>query len=249
MVTHKHHFGDIRHSDGKIFVSYSNRKRKDGTPFVYEIWLTPESFEKRRHRGRVYNNRPDIKNKRQSIFKERCKDPQYAALHRKIKKNWRNKPETKIKVDEWRREYLSRSDVQDRIKKRMFKYNREPSVKERLNKRRKHRRDTDPQYALKERVRSRIRIALKSARTSKSQKTIDLIGCSYSFLKEHLENQFRDGMAWDRPYSFHIDHVRPISSFDLNDSDQLKAACHWTNLQPLYPEENLRKGTKILTTK
>lgn len=248
MVKHRHHFGDIRDSDGKIFVSYNNRKRKDGTPFVYEIWLTPESFEKRRHKGRIYNNRPDIKNKRQSRFKEKCKDPKYEAFYRKIKKNWRNKPETKIKVNEWRKEYLSRQDVQERIKKRMFKYNREPSVKERLNKRRKHRRNTDPQYALKERVRCRIRIALKNARTSKSQKTMDLIGCSYSFLREYLENQFREGMAWDKPNSFHIDHIIPISSFNLNDPEQLKAACHYTNLQPLYPEENLRKGFKILTT-
>lgn len=249
MTKDKHHFGDIRDYDGKIFVSYSNRKRKDGTPFVYELWITKESFEKRRQKSHAYNNRPDIKNKRQSRFKEKCKNPEYVAARRKNKKEWLSKPEIKIKVDEWRRGYLSKPEVQERIKKRMFKYNREPHVKEKLNKRRKHRRDTDPQYALKERVRSRIRIALKNARTSKSQKTMDLIGCSYSFLREYLENQFRDGMAWDKPYSFHIDHIRPISSFDLNDLDQLKAACHYTNLQPLYPKENLSKGTKILTTK
>ena len=86
MTKDKHHFGDIRDSDGKVFVSYSNRKRKDGTPFVYEMWLTPEAFEKRRQKNIAYNNRPDIKNKRQSSFKERCKDPDYVALHRKIKK-------------------------------------------------------------------------------------------------------------------------------------------------------------------
>lgn len=82
----RHHFGDIRDSDGKIFVSYSNRKRKDGTPFVYEIWLTPESFDKRRQGGRDYNNRPDVKNKRKHNLREKCKDPQYVELQRKIKK-------------------------------------------------------------------------------------------------------------------------------------------------------------------
>jgi hypothetical protein len=249
MVTHKHHFGDIRNSDGKVFVSYSNRKRKDGTPFVYEMWITPEAFEKRRQRGRDYNNRPDIKDKRQSRLKEKCKNPEYVAARQKSKKEWLDRPEIKIRVNQWRKEYLSKPEVQDRIKKRMFKYNREPCVKERLNKKRKHRRDTDPQYSLKEKVRSRIRIALKNACVIKSEKTTELIGCSYSFLKEYLESQFRCGMAWDKPYSFHIDHILPISSFNLNDPEQLKAACHWSNLQPLYPEENLRKGAKILTTK
>lgn len=163
----------------------------------------------------------------------------------KLKKKWRNKPETKIKVNQWRREYLSKPDVQDLIKKRMFKYNRDPSTKERINKKRKYRRRADPQYALKERVRSRIRMALKDAHIVKSHKTVDLIGCSYCFFKEHLENQFKDGMSWDRPNSFHIDHIRPLASFDLTDPEQQKAACHYTNLQPLYPEENLRKGARI----
>jgi hypothetical protein len=85
-------------------------------------------------------------------------------------------------------------------------------------------------------------MAIKRAGLAKKDKTEELIGCSYSFLRGHVEKQFRDGMTWDDPSSFHIDHIRPICSFDLTDPEQLKAAFHWSNVQPLTPEENLRKG-------
>lgn len=43
---------------------------------------------------------------------------------------------------------------------------------------------------------------------------------------------------------WHIDHIRPLDSFDLGDFSQLKEACHYTNLQPLWQNENLKKGSK-----
>ena len=89
-------------------------------------------------------------------------------------------------------------------------------------------------------------MALKNYKVKKSLKTIDLISCSYGFLRKHIESQFREGMCWNKKYSFHIDHILPLASFDLTDPKQLKAACHWTNLQPLYPEENMSKGSKVV---
>jgi hypothetical protein len=53
-------------------------------------------------------------------------------------------------------------------------------------------------------------------------------------------------MAWNKPKSFHIDHIRPLCSFDLSNPEQLRAACHWTNLQPLYPHENIAKAGKFI---
>jgi hypothetical protein len=244
----RNHFGDVRESDGKIFVNYRKKQRKDGTPYLYGHWVTPEVFEKRKLKNRIYNNKPDVKSKRQKIAKEKRKDPKYRLLRREGKKRWLDKPETKAKVDQWRKEYLERPDVKKRIKERMYKYRHDPEVKKRDNKRRKTRRDNDPQYALKERVRSRVRIAIKKAGAEKSTTTKELIGCSYAFLREYLEKQFREGMSWSVPNSFHIDHIKPLISFNLTDPEQLKEACHYTNLQPLYPVENLKKSDKILTT-
>ena len=74
------------------------------------------------------------------------------------------------------------------------------------------------------------------------------LGCSIAELKEHLERQFADGMTWGNwgRDGWHIDHVRPLASFDLEDPEQVKAACHFTNLQPLWSKDNIRKGNMLV---
>jgi hypothetical protein len=74
----------------------------------------------------------------------------------------------------------------------------------------------------------------------------DIIGCSPEFLKEYLENQFAEGMSWDNhgQYSWHIDHIIPLSSAKTD--EEIYKLCHYTNLQPLWAEDNLRKSNKIL---
>lgn len=81
----------------------------------------------------------------------------------------------------------------------------------------------------------------------KSGSAVSDLGCSVHELKDHLESQFKEGMTWDNlgVGGWHIDHIVPLSSFDLTDREQLLEACHYTNLQPLWAEENLRKGNKI----
>jgi hypothetical protein len=73
------------------------------------------------------------------------------------------------------------------------------------------------------------------------------LGCSIAELKLHLERQFDENMTWENwgPY-WHIDHVKPLASFDLTDRVQFLQAVHWSNLQPLEKIENLRKGKRIL---
>ena len=123
-------------------------------------------------------------------------------------------------------------------------YRRRPDFKEKYNQYIRKRRKNDTMFYITSIMRGRIRNAIKRSKSSKCSKTIDLIGCSFKFLKQHIESQFKDGMSWENRKSFHIDHIRPLSSFDLTDPEQQKAACHWTNLQPLTPEENLRKAAK-----
>lgn len=60
----------------------------------------------------------------------------------------------------------------------------------------------------------------------------------------HLERQFTPGMSWTNYGDWHIDHIKPLASFDLTDRVQLLVACHFTNLQPLWAEENLKKGDR-----
>jgi hypothetical protein len=80
----------------------------------------------------------------------------------------------------------------------------------------------------------------------KKNSVIELTGCGREQLMAHLESQFTDGMSWDNygQHGWHIDHIRPCSSFDLTDCDQQKQCFHYTNLQPLWAEDNLSKGAR-----
>lgn len=85
------------------------------------------------------------------------------------------------------------------------------------------------------RLKKQVRGRLKSKLQQKSGiKTIQLIGCSLNFLRSHLERQFKRGMTWQNYGSkWHIDHIIPLSKFNLRDPNQQMAACHYSNLQPL----------------
>ena len=81
------------------------------------------------------------------------------------------------------------------------------------------------------------------------RKTFDYYGCTSKELIEHIENQFVDGMTWENrgQFGWHLDHIRPLASFDFTGDDmdeQLKAAWHYTNLQPLWWYDNLAKSDK-----
>lgn len=64
--------------------------------------------------------------------------------------------------------------------------------------------------------------------------------------RKHIEKQFKRGMHWNNHGTvWHIDHIIPLSKFDLTDPMQRKRANHFTNLQPLYVHENMSKGARI----
>ena len=91
-----------------------------------------------------------------------------------------------------------------------------------------------------------IPLLISGPRSNKNNPLIYLLGCSIEVARFHLECQFTKGMSWDN-YGYngwHIDHIRPCASFDLTDSEQQKQCFHYTNLQPLWAEDNLKKGDK-----
>lgn len=112
--------------------------------------------------------------------------------------------------------------------------------------RHRERMTTDIQYKLKHVIRSRFSSAL--AGNYKNGSAIESLGCTIGELKIYLENQFQEGMTWGNhgKYGWHIDHIIPLSSFDLTIKKSINKACHYTNLQPLWAKDNLQKGIKIL---
>lgn len=104
----------------------------------------------------------------------------------------------------------------------------------------KYRRKNDPIFRLTENLRARVRRVLKGK--TKSAATMELIGCDIEFLKQHLQSQFTDGMTWENQGQWHVDHIRPCASFDLSKPEQQRECFHYSNLQPLWAEDNKRKG-------
>ena len=115
-----------------------------------------------------------------------------------------------------------------------------------INKYKKQIRDNDPIVKIKDNVRRRMNHFFKSNDVQKNNKTFDIVGCSPQSLREHLESQFVEGMTWDNygKGGWHIDHIIPLSSAD--GEERIYELCHYSNLQPLWEEENLSKGSKIL---
>jgi hypothetical protein len=102
----------------------------------------------------------------------------------------------------------------------------------------------DPAFKIKMTLSRRMRALIKKD----GSRTVDLIGCSIDDLKKHLEAKFTDGMNWGNygRNGWHIDHILPCASFDLTKKKQQKICFHYTNLQPLWEADNIRKGDKIL---
>lgn len=130
----------------------------------------------------------------------------------------------KIQCKQTARTYREKNKLQ--IKKRSREYNQ--------------RFYTKLVHSLRERVRSTLKGNYKSATTLK------LVGCSLEFLKSYLQKQFKPGMTWDNwgKYGWHIDHIKSCKSFDLSKPSEQRKCFNYTNLQPLWAEENLSKGVK-----
>jgi hypothetical protein len=106
----------------------------------------------------------------------------------------------------------------------------------------------DLSYRLFSNLRSRLSDTLRNNR--KTSKTLDLLGCSLESFKLHLQSLFLDGMTWDN-YGFgegkwNIDHVKPCAFFDFSNPEHQKICFHYSNLQPLWQIDNIKKSDKIL---
>lgn len=136
-------------------------------------------------------------------------------------------------------------------KKQISKYQKEYRAKNKDKSRDYHREyqrkkmQEDPEYKLKRQLRCRINHAVRSQNTTKTTKSFDLIGCTAVELKSYIEARFLPGMSWENRHKWHIDHIKPCASFDLLDPDQQRACFHYTNLQPLWAKDNLKKGDSL----
>jgi hypothetical protein len=170
-------------------------------------------------------------------FKASCKE--CISLYSK-KYTFKNKIKLKEQIKQWKeqnKEYvdLYMLDYQKKNKNKIYKRSTEYH---------KIRYNNDPIFKLRRLLRDRIYKVISNKKVT--SKTKELLGCSFELLKQHLESLFKHGMTWSNHGIFwEIDHIKPVSSFDLTDIEQQKQCFHYTNLQPLTKKDNRTKSNKL----
>lgn len=110
----------------------------------------------------------------------------------------------------------------------------------------KTRAKTDPAFRFVISARCRLRSLMLGAGQRDHPKTRQFIGCSAIQFRTHIESLWKPGMSWANYGNggWVIDHRRPCSMFDLTDPREQRACFNWTNLQPLWEQENRDKGSR-----
>ena len=157
-----------------------------------------------------------------------------------------------LKNREKRLQYFSdwQKDNRDRLNDYHQKWREKNIDKHREYKRKyeKHRKDTDPLYRLVSNFRTAIYTVLKESNVDKYGHYFDILQYTPDELINRLELQFKDDMSWENYGEWHVDHIKPISSFDIKEigDDEFMKCWSLENLQPLWGDENIRKSNKII---
>lgn len=109
----------------------------------------------------------------------------------------------------------------------------------------RNRRKTDPKWSLSTHMRGLIHRAFGKGKAGRSWRSF--VPYSLDELAQHLERQFLPGMSWDNRSKWHIDHIRPLASFEFHSPEcaGFKQAWALTNLRPLWAADNFRKSAKL----
>ena len=226
-------------------------KRKAGSKIYYE-----ENKEKLNEKSRkYYQENKEILNEKYKLYSENNKE-----RRRESNKEWRedNKEILKKKSKEFREN--NKELVKER--KRLYYENLSVDQKNILNEKKKsyyHKKieenrikknnyineklQSDDFFKLKFNIRTLIRNSLKRGFTEKSKRTQEILGCSFEDFKLHLESQFDENMNWENQGTYwHMDHIIPISSAETK--EEVYRLNHYTNFQPLFWLDNLKKSDK-----
>jgi hypothetical protein len=208
--------------------------------------MTPE--EQRKYSRDYYkNNKERILKKQKQWEKENpekiiASRKKYKSKSKHLAKQWYDKnKEKRSEQEKIRRNGPKREEIL--AKKR--EYSKDLKVRKRNNIRAKERKQNDIQFRIKYNLRNRMNIAIKN--NSKSGSAVRDLGCSIEEFKLYLEAKFQEGMTWDNwsRDGWNIDHIIPLSSFDLTNREQFLKAAHHSNLQPLWAKDNRKKGDRI----
>ena len=173
-----------------------------------------------------------------------CKSCQreYCQANKERIKEYRQANKERMK--EYKKEYYqaNKKNIKESVKE--YRQANKEYYNEYYKEYNKERRKTDPLFKMCGNLRSRTLIAFKNQGYSKNTKTQEMLGIDWEVAKQHIERQFTKGMNWNNYGEWHIDHIIPLAS--ASTLERLKELCHYTNLQPMWAEDNLSKSDKII---
>ncbi len=213
--------------------------------------------------AKAYNNSPKMKIYRSEWYQDfLLKNPKKIKIRIKkeidIDKQMGNKKisqkrysdKNKEKIAKRMKEYHTKNANKYREYQREFVKKNKEKRNKKIREYKKNRRKTDPLYKLANDLRVRIGGCLKKSNHKKTSKTHEILGVSFDTVKLHLEHRFKKGMNWSNHgkggNKWHIDHKIPLSS--AKTEKELFLLFHYTNLQPLWENENIKKSNKITPT-
>ncbi len=190
--------------------------------------------------NRVLNNPILIKKCKEYKLCSQCNLEKLTVDFRKVNnsKHHMCKNCEKLEYRDYRKDMIqNRPDAYEHYKKRMRNMNN-------------YKRESDECYKIRCNLGTRMWHALTD--TKKSTSTIELLGCTAELLWIHLESKFIVGMTRenygrpkDKSRGWDMDHIVPCASFNLIDPEQQKLCFHYTNIQPMWSDENSSKGAKL----
>lgn len=218
--------------------------------------ITPPVKDRIKGHYYIYNNEVRYFDGYNLFNKDKRKEYAYkwSSTHREHcnKNNQKWRQSEKGKATEMRyRASEHRKKLQKKVNqsKKVREQNKAYKQSEKGKKKRREKYKNNLSYRLRSLTRGRVLKALKAQNASKNERTMKYVNCSVAHLYYHIEQQFEPGMNWDNMgkdddgsrTGWEVDHRRPCASFDLNDEEQKYMCFHWTNLQPMWGEENNKK--------
>lgn len=146
-------------------------------------------------------------------------------------------------IKTYRKEYYAKNRDRILAQQRGYYLSNKKQIITQHNEYLKNKLKTDINYKILHNLRSRLNLALNGK--VKSKNTLNLLGCSIDELKAHLQSKFIEGMQWNNHGQWHIDHVIPCSKFDLTKEAEQQKCFHYSNLQPLWAIDNIKKSNNI----
>ena len=166
--------------------------------------------------------------------------------------------ENKEKLAIYKKKYFSenRSMIEKKRKEKITELKNKDSIRDQKKDYARKRYQIDPVFKIKSNLKSRVGMLIRGGKinkkVSKTKFAMDMLGTSIEELIKYIEKKWHPHPITNEPMTWknhaikgwHIDHIKPVSKFNLTKLSEQKKCFNYKNLQPLWAEENLKKSAK-----